>query len=141
MIKNRSLSGRRPFSSVWQAAALLDCPERQVYHYVQEGRIPLAFNLSRPGGRRCFLRMATASVVALQRHQRPARELEAFLAEALPESQYSYKAPHLARLFQCDLDHIYRLIEGKALEDVGGSVHYWVPRQSVAAFLTARRVQ
>ena len=141
MIRNQSLSGRRPFISVWQAVTLLDCPERRIYHYVQEGRLPLAFDISRPGGGRVFLRMATASVVALQRHCRPPTELEPFLAGVLPACQFSYKAPQLARLFQCDSDHIYRLIGAKVLEDVGGSTRYRVSRESVIRFLTGRRIQ
>jgi hypothetical protein len=141
MIKNQSLSGKRPFSSVWQAATLLDCTERRVYHYIQEGRLPLAFDISRPGGERVCLRMATSSVVGLQRHRRPQTELEPFLAEVLPSAQFSYKAPHLSRLLQCDLDHIYRLIGMKALEDIGGSTRYRVPRESVARFLRERRIK
>jgi hypothetical protein len=141
MIKNQSFSGRRPFISVWQAATLLDCSERRVYHYIQEGRLPLAFDISRPGGERVCLRMATASVVGLQRHRRLQADLDSFLAEALPLEQYSYKAPQLARMWQCDQDHIYRLIGTKALEDVGGSIHYRVPRESVVRFLRERRVK
>jgi hypothetical protein len=136
----QSLSGRQPFSSVWQAAALLGCTERRVYHYVQEGRLPLAFDIARPDGGRACLRMATASVVALQRHTRAPNELEPFLADALPPGQFSYKAPHLARLLQCDTDHIYRLIAAGALEDIGGSTRYRVPRDSVLRFLAQRKV-
>ncbi len=141
MIRNRSLSGRRPFSSVWQAATLLDCSERRIYHYVQEGRLPLAFDISRPGGDRQCLRMATASVVGLQRHKRPPADLEIFLAGLLPVQQFSYKASQLARMWQCDLDHIYRLIGTNVLEDVGGSTHYRVPRESLLRFLRERRVK
>ena len=141
MIKNQSLSGRRPFSSVWQAATLLDCSEHRVYHYIQEGRLPLAFDIARPGGGRVCLRMATASVVGLQRHCRVPADLESFLAEVLPAAQFSYKAPQLARMWQCDLDHIYRLIAAKALKDVGGSTHYRVPRESVVRFLRQRRIK
>jgi len=141
MIRNQSLAGKRPFSSVWQAATLLDCSERQVYHYIQEGHLPLAFNIARPGGERACLRMATAAVVALQRHRPPPTELEPFLAEVTPETQFSFKAPQLAQLWQCDLDQIYRLIEAKALEDIGGPTRYRVSRESVVRFLTDRRVK
>ncbi len=141
MIKNSGLSGRRPFSSVWQAATLLDCSERRVYHYIQEGRLPLAFDISRPGSDRHCLRMATASVVGLQRHKRPPADLEIFLADVLPAEQFSYKAPQLARMWQCDLDHIYRLIGAKVLEDVGGCTHYRVPRESLIRFLRERRIK
>jgi hypothetical protein len=140
IIKNQSLSGQSPFSSVWQAAVLLDCTERRVYHYVQEGRLPLAFDIARPGGRRACLRMATASVVALQRRRPLALALEAFLAGALPAGQFAYKAPRLARLLQCDPDHIYHLIGSHLLEDIGGSTRYSVSRESVIRFLTERRI-
>src|SRR5579863_3709680 len=110
MIKNKALDGRRPFSSVWQAATLLDCTERRIYHQIQEGRLPLAFDISRPGGGRHYMRVATASVVALQRRRQPPCELEPFLAKALPATQFSYKAPQLARMLECDADHIYHLI-------------------------------
>ena len=73
------MSGRRPFSSVWQAATMLDCSERRVYHHIQEGRLPLAFDISRPGGERSYIRMATASVMALQRHRRPPSDLDQFI--------------------------------------------------------------
>lgn len=141
MIRNASLAGKRPFSSVWQAATLLDCTERRVYHYIQEGRLPLAFDLSRQPGERSFIRMATASIVALQRARRPSAELAPFLAAVAPETQFSYQAPQLARLWQCDLDHIYRLLQFGMLEDIGGPTRYRVPRDSVVRFLTERRVK
>jgi hypothetical protein len=141
MIRNQSLTGKRPFSSVWQAATLLDCTERRVYHYIQEGRLPLAFDIARPGGGRACIRMATASVVAMQRIRRPSADLPPFLAQVAPETQFSFKAPQLARLLQCDLDHIYHLIAAKVLEDVGGPTRYRVPRESVVRFLTERRVK
>jgi hypothetical protein len=141
MIRNQSLAGKRPFSSVWQAATLLDCTERRVYHYIQEGRLPLAFDISKPEAGRACIRMATASVVALQRSRAPAADLAPFLASVAPETRYSYKAPELARMLQCDLDQIYRLIAAHALEDIGGPIHYRVPRESVIRFLTERRVK
>jgi hypothetical protein len=141
MTKNIALSGRRPFTSVWQAATLLDCTERRVYHDIQEGRLPLAFDISRPGAERVCVRMATASVVALQRRCRPASELAPFLAGLLPLSQFSYRVPELARMLQCDPDHIYHLIGAGMLEDVGGSTHYRVPRESIARFLAERRIK
>jgi hypothetical protein len=141
MIRNQSLTGKRPFSSVWQAATLLDCTEREIYHYIQEGRLPLAFDIARPGGGRACIRMATASVVALQRSRPPCADLEPFLAGVAPEKQFSYQAPQLARLWQCDPDHIYRLIKTHVLEDVGGPTRYRVSRESVVRFLTDRRVK
>jgi hypothetical protein len=141
MIRNQSLTGKRPFSSVWQAATLLDCTEREVYHYIEKGQLTLAFDIAGPDSGRACLRMATASVVALQRCRPPPVDLASFLAEAAPETQFSYKAPQLARLLQCDPDHIYRLIAAHALEDIGGSTRYRVPRESVLRFLTERRVK
>jgi hypothetical protein len=141
VIRNQSLARKRPFSSVWQAATMLDCTERRIYHYIQEGRLPLAFDISRPGCERACIRMATASVVALQRVRLPSSELAPFLALVAPETQFSYRAPQLARLLQCDLDHIYRLVASKMLEDVGGPTRYRVPRASVLRFLTERRVK
>ena len=141
MIRNQSLAGARPLSSVWQAATMLDCTERQIYHYIQAGRLPLAFNIGRPGADRVCLRMATASVVALQRVRTPSADLGLFLAKVVPETQFSYKAPQLARLLQCDLDHIYHLIGSHVLEDIGGPTRYRVPRDSVVRFLTERRVK
>jgi len=135
------MSGRRPFTSVWQAATLLDCSERRVYHHIQEGRLPLAFDISRPGGERLYIRLATASVLALQRHRRPPSDLDQFLAEALPATHFSYKAPQVARMLECDADHIYRLIAANALEDIGGSTRYRVPRESLTHFLKERRVK
>jgi hypothetical protein len=141
MNKNQSMSGRRPFSSVWQAATLLDCTERLVYQHIQEGRLPLAFDISRPGGARICIRLSTASVVALQRHQLPAADLDQFLTQVLPAVQFSYRAPQVARMLQCDLDHIYRLIGAHVLEDVGGSTRYRVPRESLVRFFTERRIK
>jgi hypothetical protein len=141
MIRKKAMSGRRPFSSVWQAATMLDCSERRVYHHIQEGRLPLAFDISRPGCERHYLRLATASVLALQRRRRPSFDLAPFLAEVLPAGQFSYKAPQVARLLECDPDHIYRLIGANVLEDIGGSTRYRVPRESLVRFLTERRVK
>jgi hypothetical protein len=141
MIKNQAMNGRRPFCSVWQAATLLDCSERRVYHQIQEGRLPLAFDISRPGGDRGYVRLATASVLALQRRRRPPSDLDQFLAELLPAEQFSYKAPHVARMLECDADHIYHLIGAKSLEDIGGATRYRVPRESLVRFLTERRIK
>jgi len=141
MIRNQSLAGTRPFSSVWQAATMLDCTERQIYHYIQEGRLPLAFDICRPGAERVCIRMATASVVSLQRVRLPSSDLSPFLNQVAPETQFSFKAPQLARLLQCDQDHIYRLISSNMLEDVGGPTRYRVPRESLIRFLQERRIK
>jgi hypothetical protein len=141
MIRNLALTRKLPFSSVWQAATLLDCAEKRVYHFIQEGRLPLAFDISRPGCDRACLRVATTSVVALQRHKRPPADLAVFLDAVLPASQFSYKAPQLARLLQCDMDHVYHLIGAKVLADVGTSTRYRVPRDSVMQFLSERRIK
>jgi hypothetical protein len=141
MIRNQSLAQTRPFSSVWHAATMLDCTERQVYHYIQEGRLPLAFDICRPGADRVCIRMATASVLALQRIRLPSADLAQFLELVAPATQFSFKAPHLARLLQCDQDHIYHLIAAKVLEDVGGLTRYRLSRESVIRFLTERRIK
>jgi hypothetical protein len=140
LAKARPPGPRQPFLSVWQAAALLDCAEMRVYHYIQEGRLPLAFDISRPGCGRLCIRLAAASVLALQRRGRPPEDLNGFVARVLPESHFSYRAPQLARMLQCDVDHIYHLIAARALEDVGGSTRYRVPRHSFVRFLAERRV-
>jgi hypothetical protein len=67
--------------------------------------------------------------------------LDQFLAKALPEGIFSYKVPQVARLLECDPDHIYHLIGAKALEDVGGDTRYRVPRESLAQFLAKRRIK
>jgi len=77
----------------------------------------------------------------LQRHRRPATDLNQFLGEVLPAGQFSYKAPQVARMLECDPDHVYRLIGAKVLEDIGGSTRYRVPRESLVRFLTERRVK
>jgi hypothetical protein len=140
MNRNLSAGRRRPFTSVWQAAMMLDCTERHVSHHIQAGRLPLAFDISRPGGDRLFIRLATSSVVALQKRRLPPSDLDEFLAKALPDGQFSFKAPQLARMFACDADHIYHLIGAHQLEDIGGSTRYRVPRESLVQFLTERRV-
>jgi hypothetical protein len=139
--KRRRGAHRRPFSSVWQAASMLDCTEKQIYHQIQEGRLPLAFDIARPGGDRSYLRLATSSVTATQQRRRPPADLKQFLAKALPEEVFSYKVPQVARLLECDPDHIYHLIGAQALEDIGGSTRYRVPRESLVHFLKERRVK
>jgi hypothetical protein len=141
MDKNPLAGRRRPLASVWQAASMLDCSERDIYHQIEEGRLPLAFDISGPAGGRAYIRLATSSVVAAQRRRRAPGDLNKFLAELLPEGQFSYKAPQVARMLECDPDHIYRLIGAKALEDIGGSTRYRVPRDSLVRFLTQRRVK
>jgi hypothetical protein len=87
------------------------------------------------------MRVATASVLALQRVRLPTSDLAPFLEQVAPETQFSFKAPQLSRLLQCDLDHIYHLIAAKEMEDVGGPTRYRVPRESVVRFLTKRRIK
>lgn len=135
------MNGPRPFTSVWQAASMLNCTEKQIYHQIQDGRLPLAFDISGPGRERIYLRVATSSVMALQQQRTPPSDLDAFLAEVLPEGQFSYKAPQVARMLECDSDHIYRLIGANVLEDIGGNTRYRVPRESLARFLTQRKVR
>jgi len=79
------MNGPRPFTSVWQAASMLNCTEKQIYHQIQDGRLPLAFDISGPGRERIYLRVATSSVMALQQQRTPPSDLDAFLAEVLPK--------------------------------------------------------
>jgi predicted DNA-binding transcriptional regulator AlpA len=140
MIQYARAASRSPFTSVWQAASLLGAAGPDVYHLIQDGSLPLAFNIARPGGARACVRVATAAVLALKRGKFPPSGLQPFLASLLPDSRFSYSVPQLAFMLQCDPDHIYHLIAHKQFEDVGGPTRYRVPRRSIAGFLTSRQL-
>ncbi len=136
----RGFQAKSPFVSAWQAAVLLECTEREIYIRIQEGRLPLAFNIGSPGASRLCVRLAASTVVSLMHGREPESDVAAFLERAVPPTHYSFRAPQLARLWRGDPDHIYRLVAAGALEDVGGKTHYRIPRESVIRFLTARRI-
>ncbi len=137
---DRGLQIKSPFVSVWQAAVLLERTEKEIYIRIQEGRLPLAFNIGMPGTARACLRLAASSVVSLMHRREPESDLAAFLERAVPVTHYSFRAPQLARLWQGDYDHVYRLVGAGELEDIGGKTRYRIPRESVIRFLTARRI-
>jgi hypothetical protein len=133
-----SLTFARPFASQDSAAALLECSRFILTGHIENGRLPLQFDIARPGVRRVCLRIATPSLLALKTGLKPATDTTKFLIGAFPKPHYN--APALAALLQCDYDHIYNLIQAKVLSDNGIGAHYLIPRESIFAFLTKRRI-
>jgi hypothetical protein len=127
----------RPFVSVWVAAAVLNCSEHRVTACIQDGRLPFAFNIGRPGGRRSCVRVATIAVMRMNSAFPPFGSLPEFLSATFPVDKPAYPPAALAWMFQCDGDHIYNLIRLKVLADVGLRSHE-VPRDSLVSFLTSR---
>jgi len=133
-----SLTLNRPFASPDSAAALLECSRFILTGHIENGRLPLQFDIARPGVKRVCLRIATPSLLALKTGLKPPTDSPKFLMSAFPKPFYN--APALAALLQCDYDHIYNLIQGKALEDMGIDSHYLIPKESIIDFLAKRRV-
>jgi excisionase family DNA binding protein len=133
-----SLTFNRPFASPDSAAALLECSRFILSGHIENGRLSLLFDIARPGVKRLCLRIATPSLLALKTGLKLPTDDGKFLNGAFP--QPFYNAPALAALLQCDYDHIYNLIQAKALADMGRGTHYLIPRESIIEFLTKRRV-
>jgi hypothetical protein len=130
----------RPFASPWFAAAILDCSKYSLSDYIENGGIPLAFNIGIPGATRICLRMATASVMAAKTGLKPSSDMAKFFDAAFPKDKPVYRPPRLAWMLHCDYDHIYHLLAAKALSDAGGATRYQIPRDSIIDFLTRRRL-
>jgi hypothetical protein len=139
-IGNRGLETARPLASPMFAAALLDCSYYNVLHHIEDGRLPLAFDIGRPGAARHFVRMATASVLAVRAGLRPSADIRKFFAGAFSPDKPVYRASRLAWMLQCDCDHIYHLVAARVLADAGGATRYQIPRESIIKFLTQRRL-
>jgi hypothetical protein len=132
---------KRPFSSPGFATAILDCSKYCLLDYIGNGDIPLAFDIGVPGAKRVCLRMATASVLAARTGLKASSDIEKFFEFAFPTDKPVYRPPRLAWVLHCDYDHIYHLVEAKALADAGGETGYHIPRESIIKFLTERRLK
>jgi hypothetical protein len=93
-----------------------------------------------PGARRACLRIASASVMAVRTGLKPPSDMAKFLDDAFPPDKPVYRPPRLAWLLHCDYDHVYHLVDAKALADAGGPTGYRIPRKSIIDFLTKRRL-
>lgn len=134
-----SLGIERPLTSVWVAAVLLNCDEHHVHQYIEDGKLPLAFDIAQPGARRATIRVALPNVMELRAGRKWAGTQEEFLAAVL--SKGIYRAAEVAWIFQCDYDFVYKLVRKKALANVGRDGKYLIPRASLAAFLAERRIK
>jgi hypothetical protein len=138
MKPRHSLGIERPLSSVWVAAVLLNCGEHRVHQYIEDGKLPLAFDISQPGAARATIRVALPNVLELRRGRKRSGNLSQFMASALPMGMY--RAPEVAWALQCDYDFVYKLVRKKALENVGSYGRYLIPRASIVAFLKKRKI-
>jgi hypothetical protein len=127
----------RPFVSVWVAASVLDCSEHKIAALIEDGSLSFAFNIARPGVRRGCVRVATAAIEGFLAGKRPFEGPGELLEVVFPPEPRAYNPPRLAWMLQCDADHIYTLIRGGALADVGERA-YQVSRVSLVRFLGER---
>jgi hypothetical protein len=128
---------KRPFVSVWVAASVLNCSEHRIAGWIQDGRLPFAVNIARPGVSRACVRLSTAALQAFLFGGLPFAGVPEFLDAVFPPGTANYKPPQLAWMMQCDADHIYNLIRARVLTDVGAR-SYEVSRQSLLSFLSER---
>jgi hypothetical protein len=130
----------RPFVSAAFAGAILDCSKYSLQEYIENHRLPMAFNIALPGATRLCLRVAAASVMAVRTGLKPPVDLVKFLDSAIPKDKPFYPPPRLAWLLDCDNDHIYHLLAAGALADAGDATRYLIPRESVMDFLSKRQL-
>jgi len=129
----------RPFVSVWVAASVLNCSERRIAAWLEDGSLPFAFNIARPGVRRACVRLATDGLQGFVCGKHPFAALTEFLEATFPPEKPVYEPARLAWMMQCDYDHIYNLIRAGALSDVGRR-SYQISRESLLRFLNERSV-
>ena len=91
----------RPFVSVWVAASVLNCGERRIAAWLEDGSLPFAFNIARPGVRRACVRLATGSLQGLLRGKQPFATQPEFLAATFPPATPVYEPARLAWMMQC----------------------------------------
>jgi hypothetical protein len=130
----------RPFAPPVVAAALMDCSNYHVFDCVENGTLPLAFDIARPGAVRQCLRVATASILAARSGLKASADLEKFIEMTFPKERPVYRPGRLAWILHCDHDHIYHLLGSGTLSDAGGATRYQIPRESIVSFLTKRRL-
>jgi hypothetical protein len=129
----------RPFVSLWVAASVLNRSEHRIAASLEDGSLPLAFNIARPGVRRACVRLSTAAVQGYISGAQSFPGLPEFLEAVFPPATATYEPATLAWMMQCDYDHIYNLIRTQALADVGRK-SYEVSRASLLRFLTERNI-
>jgi hypothetical protein len=139
--ESQALETARPLAALGFAAALLDCSNYRVLDFIENGALPLAFDIAKPGARRHCLRVATAGVLAVRSGLKASSDLEKFLDAAFPKGQPVCPAARLAWKLHCDYDHIYHLLAARALSDAGTATRYQIPRESILKFLANRRLK
>lgn len=137
-MKNCPFGIQRPLTSVWVAAVLLNCDEHQIHRYIQDGQIPLAFDISHPGARRAAIRVALPNVMELRHKRKRTADLNEFLLRFFNDG--IYRAVDVAWLLQCDYDFVYKLVRAKALENSAKAGRYLISRANLSAFLKKRRI-
>lgn len=128
---------RRPFVSVWVAASVLNCSEHRISGWIQDGRLPFAFDIARPDASRACVRLSTAALWRFRSRTPPYPGLPEFLDATFPADKPAYQPGEVAWMMQCDSNHIYNLIHWKVLAGVARRP-YEIPRQSLVCFLTER---
>jgi hypothetical protein len=138
--ETQAIKTKRPFASPSFATAILECTKYSLLGRIENHELPLAFDIAAPGARRLCLRVAAANLLAVKTGLKPLADLEKFLGDAFPKDKPVYRPPQLAWMFHCDYDHIYNLLDTRALDDAGGATRYQIPRASIIKFLTQRRL-
>jgi hypothetical protein len=138
--QNPAFKTRRPFASPSFATAILECTKYNLMEHIENRRLPLAFDIGVPGATRLCLRVAAANVLAVKTGLKPLTDMEKFLDGAFPADKPVFRPPRLAWILHCDYDHIYHLLETRALDDAGGATRYQIPRESIIGFMAKRRL-
>jgi hypothetical protein len=132
--------------------AILQCGEEDVYELCQDGTIEWAWDLRTPGADHVFLRALAQSVDAAKRKLAGEKiplslETDAEILHAiLNHDRDIIRGTEIARRFNFGADHCNRLIRAGALLTIKPASEYdvnespVVTRESLAAFLTARRI-
>jgi hypothetical protein len=141
---------QRPFLSVYACCAIADLTYDQVLSLIDDGAIPVAFNIAqRQSTTKLCLRVLTSSLAEYlsgRRAAAPGPNFATELASLFPALSATVRTPTLARILDCNEDHIARLVHDGCLRSAttlrrGAGGCGLIYRHSIIDFLLQRRIR
>jgi len=139
----------RPLWDVATVMAILNRSEDDVVGLIEEGRLPVAFNLASSGARRRLIVLWRTSVWDFRQNGwAPDKETAEVLKDILPSTRPEMRAVEVRAALAVKQFHLRHLIEAgqlrvdkrRVVAGAGPMSSPWVITESVREFLTKRRL-